>query len=271
MSSKIIKELAIERIERLKIAFSCSRQVFWDEKGNKLTHPGEYGVFREKAVKDLLELFIPQEFEIETGFLVTNQGDVSTQCDIVIFDKSKTPRLVTESNQRFFPVESTVAVGEVKSNIGTSTKLKESLRKLSKIKALKENIRNPYPYRSYNKKKFEPKKNPFDHIFTFLICNQFDFEPNVASVEYDDDIPARFRHNLIISINDGIFCYKTDKILNFYYPITGTKIHPNRWIPSDGKELPFHFTLFLSSLYNAMNVVTLLEPDMAIYLADRVT
>jgi len=142
MSNKILRALTIERIEHLKLAFSTSREVFWEDEKTRILHPGEYGVYREKAVSELLQLFIPESLGIGTGFIITNQGDVSSQCDIIVYDRSSTPNIVTNSHQRFFPVESVLAVGEVKSDISSISQLVSYLVKLSLIKGLLLLLRN---------------------------------------------------------------------------------------------------------------------------------
>ena len=271
MSNKVLQSLTIERIERLRLAFSSSKNVFWDTETGRLSHPGEYGTFREKAVQELLKLFTPEQFGIDNGFVITNLGDVSSQCDVIIFDRSKTPSIVTESHQRFFPVESVVAVGEVKSNVGSGSSLIGFLSKLAKIKALRERITNPSPYRSHENRSYEPHRHPFDQMFTFLICNKFAFDPKSIKLEYDKQTPVRFRHNLVLSITDGLYCYGTiGGPPNIPYPNTADTEHLIQWISAGNDELPSHIGIFLSYLYNALNVVTLLEPDMALYLSDNV-
>ena len=269
MSSSVLQALTAERIERLKLSFSSSRSAFWDEEKKKLLHAGEYGVYRERAVQELLRLYIPGELEIGTGFVITSKGSVSTQCDLIVYDASKTPRIVTDSHQAFFPVESVLAVGEVKSDIDSANELNEHLEKLAAIKKLREEIANPSPYRSYKNEGFMPHVKPFDQMFTFLICNKLKFHPKASNISYSADIEPRFQHNVVISIQDGGYFYHTDDgPPNYYYPATGTKTHSHNWVSATEEEIPFHFRLFLAGFYNAMILVTLLEPDMALYLSD---
>lgn len=270
MSHSILKALTAERIERLKLSFSSSQSVFWNEDRKMLIHAGEYGVYRERAVHELLRLYTPDQFGIGTGFIITNQGGTSTQCDLVIFDRLMAPGIVTDSHQAFFPVESVVAVGEVKSDLKSFSILNSQLDKLALTKALREQITNPSPYRSHKKQPFRPAENPFDHMFTFLICHRFRFRPEPTLIKYGDAIEPRFRHNMVISIEDGAFCYSAKNgPRNFPYPTTGGEIHQNKWMPATSEPVPSHFAMFLASFYNAMNNVTLLEPDMTLYVTDN--
>ncbi|MCP4178793.1 MAG: hypothetical protein GY756_13595 [bacterium] len=154
MSNKILQELTAQNIENLKLSFSTSKRVFFDNEKKKIFHAGEYGLFRERAVIELLRLFTPQKFGIGTGFVITDQGDISTQCDIVVYDLTKTPNIVTDSHQSFFPIETVVAVGEVKSDIKSKNELNNHLEKLAKIKSYREKISDPSIYYQKSKGKF---------------------------------------------------------------------------------------------------------------------
>jgi len=269
MSNKILKALTVEKVNHLKLAFASSKSVFWNEDKGNLIHAGEYGVYRERAVQQLLNLYTPQQFGIGTGFIITNQGSVSTQCDIVVYDKSKMPAIITESHQVFYPVESVVAVCEVKSDINSPSELNKYLTKLSKVKALREEITNPSPYRSYRDRVYNPKSHPYDQIFTLLICNKFNFENTLSSVQHNENIAPRNRHNLVLSILDGLLCYTTDGPPVFHYPVSGGESHKDHWIKATEDELSAHFKILLTSFYNAMNTITLLDLDMVLYLEDN--
>ena len=119
MPNKIIDELIEERIDIFRSAFAQRAKVLFqdNEKRNNLRHPGEFGTYREAITRDFLQSFLPQRLAIDTGFIVNALGDVSGQIDLVIYDPSLTPPLESKNRQRFFPVETVVAAGEVKSDM----------------------------------------------------------------------------------------------------------------------------------------------------------
>src|SRR6266567_5578074 len=94
-----------------------ARHVFVDEAQGRLIHPGEYGGYREALVRDLLSQFLPEAYGVSQGFVISPEGEVSPQCDVVIYSRLYAPVIRTPEQQRFFPVESVVAVGEVKSDL----------------------------------------------------------------------------------------------------------------------------------------------------------
>ncbi len=127
MANQIFDSLLIEKIDQFKSSFSnISKEVFYDEEKKRIFHTGEYGTYRESIVRDFLQFIIPRGLDISTGFLMTSLDDVSTQCDVVIFDSKMTPIYEEGERQRFFPIESTHGIGEVKSTL-SKTEFKKAL------------------------------------------------------------------------------------------------------------------------------------------------
>lgn len=128
-----LQALLDQKILNFVSAFcDSSRQMFVNTEG-VLIHPGEFGTYREAITKEFLKAFVPQRLGIDSGFVINTTGRVSTQCDLVMYDKSSTPLLNNENLQRFFPAESVCAVGEVKSVLSLAG-LKSALRKLAAVK-----------------------------------------------------------------------------------------------------------------------------------------
>ena len=174
--NQIFENLIKSKIEKFYSDYiDLSRQIFVNEEG-KLIHPGEFGTYREKIIKSLLQPFLPSRLDIGSGFIITAKDNISTQCDIVIYDKASTPVIETEE-QRFFPVECVVGVIEVKSKL-TKAQLKEALVKLTKIKDLRNDIgSNPYIFKDYKDTSgFNTKAHVRDQMATFLICERIDID-----------------------------------------------------------------------------------------------
>lgn len=266
MSSKVFQALALEKIERLYKSFETSKAVFWDEGRNELIHPGEYGEYREKAVKELLELFIPQNLRVSEGFIISSDGDISTQCDIVIYDPNSCPKLTDSAHQKFFPVESVVAVGEVKSNIKSTTELTNILGKLSMVKRMKINIKSPRPYRTAKDWKPNMQGYPYDQIFSFLLCKKIPSMP-INAYLYPADIETIYRHNILIDIERGYSAYIFNDV-NLCYPQLINIENQPVWRNREDKEIPTNFGIFLTSLFNHCKEATLIGLDPVYYVTD---
>lgn len=211
MASKIFEALLEEKIEIFKNAFrNVSKNVFWDEEQKRLTHPGEYGLYREIICKEFLRYIVPRRLSIDTGFLLNSSDEVSTQCDIVIFDSFSTPLIENSERQKFYPVESVAAVGEIKSTMSKSEFVK-AINKLAKVKQMREHVQFPTFITREKVGDYDPVNFAPDAIFTFLICEKLEFDitdiGNLITESYGDLVEHHHKHNLIFSLHDGLLTY----------------------------------------------------------------
>ena len=265
MANKIIDELIEERIDIFRSAFAQRAKVLFhdDEKRNKLRHPGEFGTYREGITRDFLQSFLPQRLAIDTGFIVNALGETSGQIDLVIYDPSLTPPLESKNRQRFFPVETVIAAGEVKSDVDKG-QFKDGLIRLAKVKEMRSNLPNEASaavrwYRLGNTE-YDPDKIPFDQVFTFLICNRIDFplrnDCNLPSTlnEIYESAAYEHRHSSVLSIEDGLLHYisefREDEFAHCAFPISpaGKGANRNKWIHGHD-DVYTHFKVFCTHLF----------------------
>lgn len=267
--NEIIRNLTIENFLNLKSSYDNSKKIFWDEGKRKLVHPGEYGNYRERLVKRWLRIYTPERFGISSGFLINSDNKISTQCDIIIYDRDKTPQIQATDDQVFFPIETVAIVGEIKSDINSATELNTYLEKLSELKKLREGVKFPTPYFTVTPERYNPTQNSLDNIFTFLICNKINFDLTKNPINYKSEL--KHKHNLILSLNDGLISYVVKAgSPQIAIPFGLNNPHHHCYVEDDGQELPSFIGLFLCSLHNALISTTLLEIDMAFYLSDNV-
>lgn len=107
-------------------------------KANKATTPTLVGSAKEKAVRKKLELLLPSIAGVGSGCVIDSHGLTSKQCDIVIYEKNFCPVFSINDNPEttYYPCESVIAVGEIKSAIGTK-ELIDSFAKIESVKNLK--------------------------------------------------------------------------------------------------------------------------------------
>lgn len=266
MPNRVFDRLLLEQIEVFKNSFSgVSRTVFYDEQGN-LTHPGEFGTYREAICKDFLRFFIPSRLDISQGFLINGNNEVSTQCDIIIYDSYSTPLIQTEERQRFFPVETVCAVGEVKSTL-TKSELRAALAKLSNVKNMRDNINQPTILKRDHPGGYNPRHYPYDQVFTFLICQKLDLKlKNIFVDLYEFDVPQWRKHNLVLSLEDGLLLYYDANNVSLMYPIFNRDAHPKSRFIQPATNLIAHFKLFVTYMFLGTTSATILYPDMANYI-----
>jgi len=270
MGNRILQSILDEKIELFKLAFEkTSKEIFWDEEEKRLIHPGEYGVYREAICKEFLRLLTPQYLEMNTGFLITPDEDISTQCDIIIYDAINTPFIENSERQRFFPVETVVAIGEIKSTISKAD-FKKAINKMARNKLLREKLKEPSIIKRGHKGNFDPTNYAYDNIFSFLICKKLDFNiENIASEineYYEEEIEPRQKHNLILSIEDGLLAYFDNNGKTLMHPILPKEgVLKNRFVIPDANP-EVHFQFFSSYFFMTTSSISIYFPDLSNYL-----
>lgn len=276
----ILQVILQSKVERFVFDFlSNSKAMYFDDNG-QLIHPGEFGVYREKLCTDLLRNVIPMRLDFGTGFIVDAKGNVSHQCDLIIYDANNTPLIENNEKQRFFPIECVVGVGEVKSDL-SKIQLKEALCKLTNVKLMRKNIEKKrsllYEATGNLGREFNPEESPRDQLFTFLICDSLTFRTDELVFELDGlygDIDKKLRHNMILSINDGAFMYYDETSKAIYYPSFGDtllkncEIKPYETGTEDAAIFKYaHIYSFLNYMYQGIACGTIVYPELSYYVA----
>lgn len=199
MASDILKKIIEQKIDIFAGTFGEDASNIFT-RGSKLFHPLEYGMYKERCAKELLSFVSSKSVGISDGFLITSKNSVSTQCDIVMYDKGTIP-LIDNGIAHFYPVEIVKGIGEVKSTLN-KVEFSNALVKLAKNKSM-------YQERKGRLKSEERRFNENNEIFSFLICNKLSFD--ITKIDFDEvykNVPdVRHRHNVVLSLQDGVFAY----------------------------------------------------------------
>lgn len=99
-------------------------------------HQGVKGEGNELALRELLTKFIPKRFGIGTGVVVDREGNISRQCDIIIYDTQLYPSLLSMSSVHMFPVDLVYATIEIKTTLTAQTS-KDALQNIASVRRLK--------------------------------------------------------------------------------------------------------------------------------------
>lgn len=111
------------------------RQDF-EEIQNNNPHAGESGAEAELILKAFLKDRLPRRFDIETGLVVGQDGTVSRQTDLIIFDALNSPVYRKGPKTHILPRDNVAAVIEVKSKLNKD-QLKDAAKKIASVKKLK--------------------------------------------------------------------------------------------------------------------------------------
>jgi len=220
------------KIDNFLNEMNKSKPLYEDlSKQNKLLHAGEYGMYKERSLKELLEFIIPVKYQTTDGYIINSFDETSTQCDLILFEKLNTPLIEFGDRFQFIPAESVSAIGEVKSTLSKEEFIKTAI-KLSKNKELcKPSKEYTKLTPDYNKELFSP--------FSFIICDKITgINANYTFKDLIKELASRYQHenidvnnyfNIIISLTDKkAFGFRTPeeyknpdipKNTKIYYPI----------------------------------------------------
>jgi hypothetical protein len=106
------------------------------------THRLSAGENREELVKRFLADHLPLRFEVSSGMVVSHNGGFSNQADLVVVDALNNSPLYASSANKLWPVESVLALFEVKTSLGPG-ELRDSIAKGRRFKALQRRFFNP--------------------------------------------------------------------------------------------------------------------------------
>ena len=83
-------------------------------------HNQTIGVLTEEIVRDFLRKHLPSLVSVEQGFIIDQDGELSKQCDILIYDSQSYAPLYRINDIVVVPAESVLAVIEVKTTINST-------------------------------------------------------------------------------------------------------------------------------------------------------
>ena len=99
------------------------------------TTPGLIGQARERAVRTNLESILPGGVGVGTGCVIDSEGNASQQIDVILYEEQFCPVFNVAEDVGYYPCESVIAVGSIKSVIGKK-ELGEIYSNISSVRRL---------------------------------------------------------------------------------------------------------------------------------------
>lgn len=114
-------------------------------------HRGEQGRANELTLHTLLASLLPQSVAVGSGIVIDSAGSASGQCDAILYDASRQPRFMAQTTQMLFPLETVLAVIEVKTTLDDAEleKVAASQRKLRSLQTLADAPPPPFYLLAY--------------------------------------------------------------------------------------------------------------------------
>jgi hypothetical protein len=145
-----LRKLPMELRPTVKSIFEQLNRMLSEKvaQGNIIDHNLEKGLGTERAIRSLLEDFLPAKYGVAKGKVVNFAGGMSRQCDVIIYDRLNCPKLFIDENEnQILPIEGVYAVIEVKTSLTKHT-LTEAFENLNSV----YNLQPERPVRSSNPK-----------------------------------------------------------------------------------------------------------------------
>lgn len=98
-------------------------------------HNQTIGVLTEEVLRLFLKTYLPKGLSVEQGFIMSENGELSKQCDILIYDSIRFAPFYRVNDVVIVPVEAVVIVIEVKTTINKAI-FNNAIRYFKNIKSL---------------------------------------------------------------------------------------------------------------------------------------
>ena len=198
------------------------------DKADDVTTPSGIGDAKEKSVIERLDQILPVGIGVGSGFVFDSYGKTSQQMDVVLFEKDICPRFSYSESATYYPCESVIAAGEIKSAIGkaelsdvfSKTKSVKSLKRFSQPEYSPLQQRDCFFYRVYGSKTeiggtpeegYCQDSNPLDQILTFAFAKSFQTQKETYSNHFlshlrnlKADKNLHLASNLIVTLDDRV-------------------------------------------------------------------
>jgi len=166
-----------------KVAKAFSAE--FDELSREVSHNLTSGESRESALAQLLRRYLPTRVGVDRGFVIDALGGESKQIDLIIYDRT-VGTVFEAGGVKFFPCETVVAVGEIKSAIASSDKVEDALSKIKSVKSLDRsnggrNLLITGPGISIQGMNFDPATKHRDQVFGFIFTSASLSKDNLIS------------------------------------------------------------------------------------------
>ncbi|MGR5480050.1 DUF6602 domain-containing protein [Vibrio chagasii] len=156
---------------------------------SNLTHQGVKGTILEILISKLFRPLLPSDIGVGTGQIIEKySGKMSTQMDIILYDKSILPPVMFDESTGIFPVEAVLYTIEVKTTL-TKQDLRvahESAKYLSSFSYL-PGLENPDGSEQHHR--IEKVKSIVFALNTTLTGNRLTEADRYKSIYHPDDFP----------------------------------------------------------------------------------
>lgn len=164
-----------------------------------LKHNAQKGNVLETKFREFLAGLLPDRLGVTEGVIYSSLGQMSRQCDVIVFDKHRAPVVFDEASTRVIPVECVFAVIEVKTALSAFelTSFCEGLEQLRSFE------RSAYRPAGTPEKRFMLSIPPTEHfpILGYL----FAVESSATLAHLQHTLAASLSANQMLRLPNAVF------------------------------------------------------------------
>jgi hypothetical protein len=175
-------------------------------------HHGEQGSAREVVVQNFLRGHLPTRFDVCGGFVFDANGLVSDQLDIIVADATITPRFEVSGGIRFYPCESVVAVGQVRTRCDSRRKAWDALCNLRSATVLDRSASGRAQC-DRSGAVLDHQRDHLDRIFSFLFVIDETLQAEAMRgvvLDFVERTPSHVWPNLVFALGRYLITYACD-------------------------------------------------------------
>ena len=199
------------------------------------TTPGLIGQARERAVRTNLESILPGGVGVGTGCVIDSEGNASQQIDVILYEEQFCPVFNVAEDVGYYPCESVIAVGSIKSVIGKK-ELGEiysnisSVRRLNRfVKPTRENEPAPgkVEFRTYLDKNTRlvdgnwatiQNSSSSAQIYAFGLGQSFGAKPETMmkhTIDLYGQVASELRPNVVLTVDQEMLAPAAGKQMSY--------------------------------------------------------
>ena len=155
------------------------------DNARQATTPELVGDAMEQPVRDRLEQILPRGIAVGSGCAIDTKGGTSRQMDVVLYERDVCPVFCVNNSPEttYYPCEGVIAVGEVKSVIG-SKEIRDAFEKISSVKSLQRDFNKQQLPELEGKTPFSRVARHYGQVSSPSIVNMV-FDPNSHEPSHD--------------------------------------------------------------------------------------
>jgi hypothetical protein len=223
------------------------------------------GARERGALRELLARYLPRRAGVSHGFVIDASGAQSEQLDVIVYDQTMATVIEVAKDVHYYPCETVIAVGQVKTQIRSTRELNSALDNVASAKVLdrsNNDTNEPITGPGYSiPLPFDPSTIHRDQILGFVFTASSLAESSLIKHigAWLARHPRRVWPNLYCDYNAALVSYEDP------HHLTTSAMDATNLYVTAAEEIPNLLLLFISLLSDFVNIAHVARPRLLDY------